>query len=248
MNAEDRQPFAESLQATMELYDKALSKQALQLWWQALSDYAFEEVRGGLSRHIQDPERGRFAPKPADVIAAIQSAYLSQWPSAEQAWAQAIAAVDERETVIWRSQEAQQAWHEAAQAIYLDGDEVGARVAFRESYNRLVRAAVEAGRAPQPAISLGHDPAARREALERATEQGLLSAEQARRHLPAPEAAPVAGLLTNGGEREYPAQRLRELREAVGGGRGRASGHRQEAIEAERQRQLAELEEQEGAA
>lgn len=259
MHTDDKRSFAEAVQATMELYDKALSTEAMRLWWQALGDYQLEEVRGGLTRHIKDPDRGRWAPRPADVIAAIQAAYLEQWPAAEQAWAQAIEAADERATVVWQSREAQQAWHQAAQAIYLDGDQVGARVAFKEAYNRLVREAVNAGRSPRTAVSLGHDVQGRRDALTTAVDQGLLSREAAQQYLPAPEAAPdgVAGLLSadvsEDGEAAYPAEQIEALRQAAlgSGARQRSTGrdHRHDEFEAERERQLARLQElQEGAA
>ncbi|MBK1725701.1 hypothetical protein [Halorhodospira neutriphila] len=255
MQQGDKQEFARALQATMELYDKGLSRDAMGMWWHALGGYQLEEVKGGLTRHIQDPDRGRWAPKPADVIAAIQSAYLDQWPSAEQAWAQAIEAADESATVVWQSREAQQAWHQAAQAIYEDGDKVGARVAFKEAYNRLVREAVDAGQSPVSAVSLGHDVQGRRDALTTAVDQGLLSSEAAQRHLPAPEATAegVAGLLTAGGDGEggepaYPAEQLEALRRAASGSRPRSSPAsdergRPDELEAERQRQLSQLQE-----
>ena len=72
MNPHDYDQFSQAMTATMELYGKpSLSEFSLSLWWGALECYTLAEVLGGLSRHVQNPDSGQFAPKPADVVRAI---------------------------------------------------------------------------------------------------------------------------------------------------------------------------------
>lgn len=72
MNPQDYDQFSQAMTATMELYGKpSLSEFSLSLWWGALECYTLAEVLGGLSRHVQNPDSGQFAPKPADVVRAI---------------------------------------------------------------------------------------------------------------------------------------------------------------------------------
>jgi hypothetical protein len=251
------QAFGSALRDTMELYDKSVSEDALRVWWAALADYSLEQVRGGLTRHLRDPERGRFPPKPAVVIGAINSAYAERWPSAEACWPIAMGAADEADTVVWPAQEAREAWHAAGEPVYAQGDKVGARVAFREAYNRLIQQAIAQGRTPTAAVSLGHDQQRRVDALSRAVDQGLLTQDQATPYLPPPaptEAGQaLAGLLT-GNVQAHPTvdektlDRLAQIKRQLKGGPSapaevsRPEQERRDRIERERQRQLEALE------
>lgn len=72
MNANDFDEFTAVINSTMELYSKPpLSEFALSIWWNALQCYTLSEVKGGLTRHIRNPDNGQFQPKPADVVRAI---------------------------------------------------------------------------------------------------------------------------------------------------------------------------------
>ena len=50
-----------------------------------------------LKAHTLDPERGKFVPRPADIVAGLQQ--FDGHPSADEAWAMSLAAADERATV-----------------------------------------------------------------------------------------------------------------------------------------------------
>lgn len=143
------------------------------LWFRAMEAYDLATVRAALDAHVRDPQRGRFVPTPADVIAQIEGfAEHDGRPGVEEAWALALRARDEAETVVW-TREMAEAWSVAKPVLQL-GDEVGARMAFREAYGRLVD---EARRQRVPAswsASLGHDPALRVERLRAAVDAGRL--------------------------------------------------------------------------
>lgn len=95
-------------------------------------------------------------------------------PSGDEAWAIGLQSTDDADTVVW-NQEIQQAMV-AARPILAVGDEVGARMAFRDSYNRIVRGNRECGARPSWSASLGWDKERRAVALEQAQRIGLLPA------------------------------------------------------------------------
>ena len=143
------------------------------LWFRALREYPLDVVSAAFDDHVRDPQRGRFVPTPADVIAQIQGqAEDDGRPGAEEAWAAAVVARDEAETVVWSSEMAG-AWATAS-AVMAAGDEVGARMAFRQAYDRLVAEARRAGARPTWQASLGHDPDRRSLAIVAAVNAGQL--------------------------------------------------------------------------
>lgn len=67
------------LSATMQTLREELPPAAISVWWSALSAYDIADVRRALSDHIKTPEKGRWAPTPADVIGRIEA-----YPKAHQ--------------------------------------------------------------------------------------------------------------------------------------------------------------------
>lgn len=155
------------------------------LWFRALAAHDLATVRRAFDAHVKDPQRGRFVPVPADILAQIEGAAADDGrPGPEEAWALAIKARDESATVVW-TEEAAQAW-ELARGVLQLGDEVGARVAFREAYQRAVTAAREVRRPVAWSVSLGFDAEARGVALRAAVQAGRLAAPEAEALLPGP--------------------------------------------------------------
>ena len=122
-------------------------------------------------------------------------------PSANEAWGIALSAFDENATVI-TNEEINFAMS-AARPVMNSGDEVGARMAFRDAYDRVVRQNRTAGIKPSWYPSLGHDPLLRVDAIQQAEAMGLLTTSQASAYLPAPttkedaeRGAVIAGLLS----------------------------------------------------
>lgn len=71
MRAEQFHDFRSLLSNAMAFYGKDLSNFALDVWWQACQGYDLEQVAKAMTAHATDPERGQFAPKPADVVRAL---------------------------------------------------------------------------------------------------------------------------------------------------------------------------------
>lgn len=153
------------------------------LFFRSMQAYPLSTVLRALTAHVSDPQRGRFVPVPADLIAQIDGAAANDGrPGAEEAWAIAVRAADEAATIVW-TEEMAQAWGACSSVMNL-GDEVGARMAFKEAYNRLVEDARRLQRPVQWTPTLGHDLAQRHEALSRAEVAGLLPGGEALRLAP----------------------------------------------------------------
>ncbi len=184
-----------------------LSASAKAMFFRALADYDIADVRAALDAHVRDPQRGRFPPVPADVIAQLQAAAEDDGrPGPEEAWAIARRATDEAATVVWTAEMAQ-AW---SVAIPLLGsrDDVGARMAFREAYQRLVAESRAAGTPPRWSASLGWDEQQRAQAIGQAVQLGYLPREELLA-LPGPKVTLAAAMPP-----EVRAKLL-ELREAI---------------------------------
>ena len=137
-------------------------------WFQALEDLDLADIRQALNAHWKNPATRKYPPRPVDILGACLDSKTKalNWPGEEEAWAIAVQAMDEDSTVLW-CQEIASAWG-SAKPIYDAGDQVGARMAFKEVYSRISHIAVTAGRSPKWFGSLGHDADGRAPALEHA--------------------------------------------------------------------------------
>jgi hypothetical protein len=54
------------------MYRQDVSSFALEVWWQSMQGFDIEQVRKAFTAHAMDPDRGQFAPKPADLIRVLQ--------------------------------------------------------------------------------------------------------------------------------------------------------------------------------
>ena len=182
------------------------------LFFRAMQAYPLAVVRKALEAHIADPQRGRFVPVPADLIAQIDGAAAQDGrPDVEEAWAIAVRASDEADTIVWTAEIAE-AWGVCSPVFHLN-DEVGARMAFKAAYSRMVSTARAAREPVQWCPTIGHDTARRNDAITRAVESGQLPAA----YLPAPT-GPVAGLLELSKVRGIPLDvkaKLLEIRQQI---------------------------------
>lgn len=73
MTPDDRNPFGRLLSATMQTLREPMTPDMIGVWWGALSPYEFASVRAAFSDHVKDPEKGKWTPKPADIIGRIKA-------------------------------------------------------------------------------------------------------------------------------------------------------------------------------
>ncbi len=98
MQTEDRTRFASAIHGTFEIYSvKQVSEQIMDIWWATLKPYDIADVCRALTKHISDPERGQYAPKPADVIRFLACGEKEQLENlkgkAEMQWLRVLQAI-----------------------------------------------------------------------------------------------------------------------------------------------------------
>lgn len=232
MHSTDIADFTDMLDAVSAMLSRgkyAPNATSTSMFFNAMRRYSLAIVRAAFDAHVADPVRGKFVPVPADLIAQIEGMLADDGRlGPEEAWALALRARNEAETVVW-TPEISQAFA-SARSVLDGGDDVGARMAFREAYTRIV-AAARADMAPVLWVpTLGYDLERRELALAEAIAAGRLQAsgdpECGFAGEPLQLAAPRAAMLLlgddsavaeQGGVPAPPAARaaLRELRERL---------------------------------
>ena len=89
MTEQDQERFAVLMDGVAEYYGKKLSGPVIEIYWQALSSFAYEEVAHALSLHMQDPDHGTFMPKVSDIRRVLagnkQTQAMVAWSKVEKA-------------------------------------------------------------------------------------------------------------------------------------------------------------------
>ena len=175
LNEQDATWLIKQLAATSELLGQQMSAAAVMMLAEDLMDYERPALAAALKR-VRTECTGKLTPKV--IIEAVDAAMGR--PGANEAWATALSAHDERNTVVW-TEEMAQAW-EVARPVVQGGDEIGGRMAFKDAYERLVRAARDERRTPVVTVSVGWDAEQRAAVVEKAVKIGYMPGEQAVRH------------------------------------------------------------------
>lgn len=224
MREADFAPFSQMLDAVCSLLSRGAyvpNAANTALFFRALASYELDAVRAGFDAHVKDTQRGRFVPTPADIIAQIDGRIADDGrPGPEEAWAIAVAGVDEAATIVWTAEIAE-AWG-MARVVMAAGDEVGARMTFREVYNRLLDEARQKGVPTSWTTSLGHDAKQRDRAIAHAQALGRLpppppTEQPELLEGPEAEAAGFAKIMGNPNMPHYVRERLLALRDRLTG-------------------------------
>lgn len=163
--------FAKLLSEVLASYGKSLPESAiLAAWWSNLQPFPFRAVEAAFQTYKD--QNGAFAPVPAGI--AIICKTMDGRPSDEEAWAMSFPCISESETVVW-TEEMCAAFNECRPLLEVF-DNVGARMSFKDAYNRLVSQARSAGIPARWSASLGWDVRKRESALQKAHVAGLLAA------------------------------------------------------------------------
>jgi len=168
MNDNEKREFVEIMKTTADLYDKEIKVERLAVYWDALKNRNIEEVKIAINRHVQDENRGRFFPLPADISAQLPKNKL--WPDADEAWA--MCPKDEYSSAAM-CEEMSKAYGIASDLIG-SGDMIAARMAFKSAYSRIVEESKMQGKKPHWFASLGFDKEGRFEAQEKTVEMNNL--------------------------------------------------------------------------
>lgn len=161
-----------------EAMGEPLSASRLQIYANDLSDLSEQQIRLACLRARREL---KFFPKIAELrnLADVAGGVDDGRPGPETAWA--MCPKNDEASVVW-TEEMSEALG-IANALLKNGDDVGARMAFRESYNALVTKARTHGRPVRWFASLGWDKSARVPVLTEAIVAHRISVEYVRRLL-----------------------------------------------------------------
>ena len=188
MNANEYKTFTGAWASANEIMPggKQLSPDAMKMVIHALAPYPLDLLLLAIDRHLKT---GKFAPTPKDLIDMLEHGH--HHIGADEAWGIALESFDEDATCVM-TQEILEA-RGVALPIYEAGDSIGARMAFREAYNRIIKT----DRKPEWTVSEGYDKARRIDAVTKAVQLGRLTHNDAARYLPAPmDGGPIGKLIT----------------------------------------------------
>jgi hypothetical protein len=178
----DKPEFATLVRATLKTYRAECDADVLRLWWGVLVQYGMDEVRAGFTRYVSSRE-SKFAPVPANIIDAIEASRPDGRPGAEEAWA--MYPHDEYASAVITDEIAEAM--RVARPLIDDGDRIGARMAFKEAYGRIVAVNKANGVPVRWFPSLGADKEGREDAMCDAVAKGRITQTHAESLLPAPK-------------------------------------------------------------
>lgn len=164
----DKMKLLQAIAVTGELTGSNLSEAAVSVMMSDLSAYPTHSVIAALERCRRDL-RGRLTL--VEIISRIDDGR----PGVEEAWS--MIPRDEYKSLVWTN-EMVEAWA-VAEPLISSGDEVAARMAFKETYQRIVSDAKSKGVMPVWSISLGYDKSGHEPALFAAVEKGRIPASRA---------------------------------------------------------------------
>lgn len=168
MQRSEIETLFQALGATAEIMGTEIKPAALTLMVDDLSEYPLESVLSALKRCRREMSGRLTLDKIIDRINAADG-----FPGADEAWALMSRPEDDTVVIIQEMAEAMQ----VARPLLVDGDNTAARMAFRETYTRIVNEARERRIKPQWFASLGHDPLGRAQPIADAVRAGKLQLE-----------------------------------------------------------------------
>lgn len=91
MDNSNKQEFATLLTGITEVYGTGFSTALQKIWFEALKCYSVSEVSQAISKHIRCPDKGRYQPKPADIIFFLEG---TSTDSAFLAWTKVSSTIE----------------------------------------------------------------------------------------------------------------------------------------------------------
>lgn len=168
----------ESLKGTYAVLGQDITDLGLEMMAHDLEPYPVPIIQTALSRCRKELKRLTLA----DILDKLPSGH----PGVEEAWSIVSQSITNGgATIIW-TEEMREAY---GIAVGLEGDMVAARMAFKETYLRLIQEARGEARPPNWSVSLGSDKLGREVAVLDGVEKGRLTPEYARTFLGGPDDA-----------------------------------------------------------
>lgn len=169
----NKKQFAQIVRSTILVTGgEAPEPDVLRIWWAALQAYDLAVVSAAFSEYAM---RGKYAPKPADILAIIDRLLPDGRLGADEAWA--MIPRDEYTSVVMTEEMAEA--YGIALPLLNEGDAIAARMTFKQAYERIVDDNKRKGIAAKWFPSLGRDPEMRAVALAEAVRLGRLGVSHA---------------------------------------------------------------------
>lgn len=151
LTEDNKKDFSEIFRGTAGVYGKEAQPTVMRMFFAALQKYDMNQIEAAFTSHVKT---SKFMPTIADIIDKIESVNPAmQRPGADEAWA--MIPKNEDDSVVW-TEEMAEAYAVAAHLIH-EGEKVGARMAFRDAYNRSVEQARMIGKPVHWFLSRGHN-------------------------------------------------------------------------------------------
>lgn len=168
----DKKQFAQIVRSTMLVCGgDAPEPDVLRIWWASLQQFSIADVSSAFSQYAM---RGKYAPKPADILEILDRIKPDGRPGTDEAWA--MIPRDESASAVMTEEMAEA--YGIALPLLNEGDQIAARMAFKGAYQRIVEQNRLAGIAPKWFPSLGYDARGREAVLTEAVRLGRLGQEQ----------------------------------------------------------------------
>lgn len=174
----------QALAVTAELCGAELSDGAARVMLEDLAEFPEAAVLKALVR-VRREHRGKL------TLSAVIERIDDGRPGADEAWA--LVPKHEDDTAVL-SDEISKAMS-VAMPMWVEGDRVGARMAFIETYRRIVQDARVMGETPRWFVSLGHESSGRAPALATAVQLGRISVAEAATGLSAEQREDLVALV-----------------------------------------------------
>lgn len=168
MHQSEMERLINEITATAEVMGTELKPASIMLMTDDLADYSLDSVLAALRRCRREIS-GRLTL--AAIIERVQAA--DEMPGPDEAWA--IMSRPESDTVVMTEQMG--GAMQSARPLLADGDKIGARMAFKDAYTRIVADAREKRIKPKWFVSLGRDKEGRAQPIAEAVRTGKLSLE-----------------------------------------------------------------------
>jgi hypothetical protein len=68
MTLDDYAEFQKCMAIISETYSKPTSDAKLDIWWSIFASYDVNDFEKAIFKHVTDPNKGTFEPKPADIL------------------------------------------------------------------------------------------------------------------------------------------------------------------------------------
>jgi hypothetical protein len=168
--------IAQQILGLAEYYDKTLSSNQIEMFVEDLGSINLEQLKFAIKKYRTDP-KSVFFPLPSKLIGLVSES--DGRPGDDEAWA--MIPKDEDASVIWTTEMAE-AFGVCLPLIY--EDKIAARMAFKESYEALIKNARQNGKPVKWLPTFGRDKLGREAALRVAIDKNRITLGHAQSIVP----------------------------------------------------------------